>query len=123
MNIIAVTKKRKITSNTNSNKKPKTSNSMNNKKDSNKVIKKLVIKPISNNNNNNIPENFEEESWKKLKDTIETVFHNIKGKFSFEELYKIVEDLITLKLSANLYKNFQKEIIKENEVLLEKIIK
>jgi cullin-4 len=81
--------------------------------------KKLVIKNFKT--QPKIPENFEEELWKQLKDAIHAV-HNQKISQNYEELYKAVENLCYHKMADSLYKNLQEEIEKHIKGQLPKLL-
>lgn len=63
--------------------------------------KKLTIRPLKK--VPSIPQYFEEESWQKLHAAIVAVQNKQPISFSREELYRLVEDVCTWKLAANLY--------------------
>nr|CCA24461.1 PREDICTED: similar to Cullin4B (CUL4B) isoform 3 pu [Albugo laibachii Nc14] len=67
--------------------------------------KKLTIRPLKK--IPSIPKSFEEESWQKLHAAIVAVQKKEAISFSREELYRLVEDVCTWKLAANLYTKLQ----------------
>ncbi len=59
--------------------------------------KKMIIKPFKL--QPKLPENFEEKTWRNLKEAIVAVQSNQGISFSREELYRSVEDMCTWKMS------------------------
>jgi hypothetical protein len=86
------------------NKKQKTEE-MNFPKKTNQNTKKLIINPIKK--VTKIPENFEKENWEILKNSIYSVFNNEKGKYTFEELYKVNYFFIIIKKDCRRYDNIK----------------
>lgn len=76
-------------------------------KDSKNSSKKLTIVPLKV--KPKLPENFEEESWNKLKEAIKAIHNSSSVGYSLEELYKAVEDLCQHKMAAKLYERLQNE--------------
>mmetsp|Transcript_1741 Transcript_1741/g.2670 ORF Transcript_1741/g.2670 Transcript_1741/m.2670 type:complete len:801 (+) Transcript_1741:58-2460(+) len=66
------------------------------------VIKPFKVKP-------KLPENFEEETWEKLKMAVEAVHQKKPVACSQEELYRAAEGLCLHKMAGNLYKRLQTE--------------
>ncbi|KAI4312356.1 hypothetical protein MLD38_037173 [Melastoma candidum] len=56
-----------------------------------------------------IPENFEEDTWEKLKSAINAMFLKQPVAYALENLYQAVSDLCLHKLGANLYQRIEKE--------------
>ncbi|DBA01455.1 TPA: hypothetical protein N0F65_005574 [Lagenidium giganteum] len=67
--------------------------------------KKMVIKPFKV--TPKLPEQFEEETWKKLEAAIVAVQNKQATPLSREELYRAVEDMCTWKMAARLYEKLQ----------------
>lgn len=67
--------------------------------------KKMVIKPFKV--SPKLPEQFEDETWKKLEAAIQAVQQKQPTSFSREELYRAVEDMCTWKMSARLYEKLK----------------
>ncbi|XP_064638709.1 cullin-4A-like [Lineus longissimus] len=63
--------------------------------------KKLVIKNFKE--KPKLPDNYGEEAWAKLKETVEAIHNRVSIKSSLEELYQAVENMCSHKMSANLY--------------------
>eukprot|EP00873_Tetraselmis_striata_P009147 jgi/Tetstr1/429411/TSEL_019321.t1 len=69
-------------------------------------VKKLVIKPLKS--KPKLPENFEDATWEKLKDTVQAVHAKQPVSTSLEELYRAVEDMCMHKMADRLYTRLQK---------------
>ncbi|OCT65840.1 hypothetical protein XELAEV_18042089mg [Xenopus laevis] len=67
--------------------------------------KKLVIKNFKD--KPKLPENYTDETWQKLKGTVEAIQNSTSIKYNLEELYQAVENLCSYKISANLYKQLR----------------
>lgn len=64
-------------------------------------VKKMVIKPFGA--PPKLPDNFEDQTWAKLKAATEKVQANQPVAYSQEELYRAVEDLCLHKMGPRLY--------------------
>eukprot|EP00270_Netrium_digitus_P009725 TRINITY_DN2975_c0_g1_i1.p1 TRINITY_DN2975_c0_g1~~TRINITY_DN2975_c0_g1_i1.p1 ORF type:complete len:809 (+),score=234.88 TRINITY_DN2975_c0_g1_i1:93-2429(+) len=69
--------------------------------------KRLVIKPFKE--RPKLPENFEELTWKKIRDAVRAIHTKQTVACSLEELYRAVEDLCVHKLASELYNKLQRE--------------
>jgi len=67
------------------------------------VIKPFKVQP-------KIPENFEQDTWFKLKSAVSAVFLKSSSSISKEELYRAVEDLCVQKLASGTYTSLIEEI-------------
>lgn len=67
------------------------------------IIKNFKVKPT-------LPENFEEETWQKLRAAIHAIHGKQPVATSLEELYKAVENLCDHKMSDSLYRKLEHEI-------------
>lgn len=76
------------------------------------TVKKLVIKNFKE--KPKLPENYQEQTWDKLKEAVEAIHKQCAIKSSLEELYQAVENMCSHKMSAQLYD--QLKIICENHV-------
>lgn len=66
------------------------------------VIKEFKVKP-------QVPENFERETWSRLKEAINAIHNERTISYSLEELYQAAAALCTQKTAATLYFNLQQE--------------
>jgi len=78
---------------------------MNRRKGSSQAVKKMIIKPFAM--APKLPENFEDDTWDKLKAATLKVHANEPVSYSQEELYRAVEDLCLHKMGAKLYERLQ----------------
>ncbi|XP_033637591.1 cullin-4A-like [Asterias rubens] len=71
---------------------------VNNKPGSSKklVIKNFKVRP-------ELPENYQEQTWQRLKEAVEAIHTSRPIKYSLEELYQAVENMCSHKMSAALY--------------------
>jgi cullin-4 len=76
------------------------------------AAKKLVIKNFKE--KPKLPENYQQETWDKLKEAVEAIHTSHAIKSSLEELYQAVENMCSHKMSAHLYE--QLRIVCENHV-------
>eukprot|EP01080_Neovahlkampfia_damariscottae_P011659 gene11659-4896_t len=76
------------------------------------TISGLKVKP-------KIPETFEEDSWNKLKQSINAIFKKETVSFSQEELYKSVQDLCIHQKSQSLFEKLKFECEKSTKKILE----
>lgn len=76
------------------------------------AAKKLVIKNFKE--KPKLPENYERETWGKLKSAVEAIHHSHAIQASLEELYQAVENMCSHKMSAHLYD--QLKVVCENHV-------
>eukprot|EP00761_Pharyngomonas_kirbyi_P014490 gb/GECH01014520.1/.p1 GENE.gb/GECH01014520.1/~~gb/GECH01014520.1/.p1 ORF type:complete len:769 (+),score=194.98 gb/GECH01014520.1/:1-2307(+) len=72
--------------------------------------KKLKIQPFKV--KPKVPENFETDTWNKLKNAIDAIYNKKGGQTSREELYKAVRDLCIHKKSENLFNNLKEQLQK-----------
>ncbi|KAL8129526.1 hypothetical protein V2J09_018681 [Rumex salicifolius] len=56
-----------------------------------------------------LPENYEEETWARLRSAITGIFLKQRETCELEKLYKAVDGLCTMKLGRNLYQRIEKE--------------
>lgn len=63
--------------------------------------KKLVIKNFKA--RPELPENYQEQTWSRLKDAVQAIHESRAIKYSLEELYQAVENMCSHKMSATLY--------------------
>ncbi|XP_041357588.1 cullin-4A-like isoform X2 [Gigantopelta aegis] len=63
--------------------------------------KKLVIKNFKD--KPTMPENFQQDTWKKLGEAVNAIHRSCAIRYSLEELYQAVENMCSYKMSANLY--------------------
>ncbi|KAI4365207.1 hypothetical protein MLD38_021214 [Melastoma candidum] len=69
--------------------------------------KKLVIKLVKA--KPTVPDNFEEDTWQKLKSAINAIFLKQPVAYALENLYQTVNDLCLHKLGGNLYQRIEKQ--------------
>ena len=69
------------------------------------VAKKLVIKNFKE--KPKLPENYQEETWKKLEEAVTAIHRSTAIQYSLEELYQAVENMCSHKMSATLYDNLK----------------
>ncbi|ESO98807.1 hypothetical protein LOTGIDRAFT_187016 [Lottia gigantea] len=50
-----------------------------------------------------MPDNFQQETWRKLCEAVEAIHKSCSIRYSLEELYQAVENMCSYKMSANLY--------------------
>lgn len=50
-----------------------------------------------------LPENFQQQTWEKLKESVEAIQRSTSIRWSLEELYQAVENMCSHKMSAQLY--------------------
>ena len=50
-----------------------------------------------------LPENYQEQTWSRLKDAVQAIHESRAIKYSLEELYQAVENMCSHKMSAALY--------------------
>jgi cullin-4 len=74
------------------------------------VIKSFKVKPT-------LPENFEDETWQKLRQAIHAIYEKQAIASSLEELYKGVENLCDHKMAESLYKKFETEVDERTKIL------
>eukprot|EP00741_Cyanophora_paradoxa_P010023 tig00000157_g9709.t1 len=84
-------------------------------------VKKMVIKPFKV--KPKLPEQFEAETWEKLKGAVAAVHTKQPVSCSLEELYRAVEDLCLHKMAENLYKQLQAECESFAEKKLKELLK
>ncbi|XP_046371924.1 cullin-4A-like [Haliotis rufescens] len=65
------------------------------------AAKKLVIKNFKE--KPKMPENFQQETWKKLGEAVDAIHKSCSIRYSLEELYQAVENMCSYKMSASLY--------------------
>ncbi|KAK3094652.1 hypothetical protein FSP39_004482 [Pinctada imbricata] len=65
------------------------------------ATKKLVIKNFKE--KPKLPENFQQQTWEKLKESVEAIHTSRSIKSSLEELYQAVENMCSHKMSVQLY--------------------
>lgn len=65
------------------------------------ATKKLVIKNFRE--KPRLPENFQQQTWEKLKESVEAIQRSTSIRWSLEELYQAVENMCSHKMSAQLY--------------------
>ena len=71
------------------------------------VAKKLVIKNFRE--KPKLPENYQEETWKKLKEAVAAIHNSTAIRYSLEELYQAVENMCSHKMSVTLYENLKSQ--------------
>jgi len=71
------------------------------------VAKKLVIKNFKE--KPKLPENYQEETWKKLKEAVAAIHNSTAIRYSLEELYQAVENMCSHKMSVTLYENLKSQ--------------
>ena len=71
------------------------------------IISLVSVKP-------QLPENFQEETWVKLRTAVKAIQTQCSISYSLEELYKAVENMCAHKMSAGLYDQLKNEC--ENHV-------
>ncbi|XP_069105312.1 cullin-4A-like [Argopecten irradians] len=69
------------------------------------AAKKLVIKNFKE--KPKLPENFQQQTWEKLRDSVEAIHTSHSIQSSLEELYQAVENMCSHKMSANLYEQLK----------------
>ncbi|KAK6195670.1 hypothetical protein SNE40_001052 [Patella caerulea] len=69
------------------------------------AAKKLVIKNFKE--KPKMPENFQQETWRKLCEAVEAIHKSCSIRYSLEELYQAVENMCSYKMSANLYEQLK----------------
>ncbi|NWU21260.1 CUL4A protein, partial [Dyaphorophyia castanea] len=67
--------------------------------------KKLVIKNFRE--RPKLPDNYTQDTWQKLHETVGAIQSSISIKYNLEELYQAVENLCSYKVSATLYKQLR----------------
>ncbi|XP_044010663.1 cullin-4A [Aphidius gifuensis] len=67
--------------------------------------KKLVIKNFRN--NPKLPENYQEETWEKLREAVIAIQTSTSIEYSQEELYQAVENMCNHKMAIKLYDNLR----------------
>eukprot|EP00744_Colponema_vietnamica_P008519 GILI01012143.1.p1 GENE.GILI01012143.1~~GILI01012143.1.p1 ORF type:complete len:1008 (+),score=304.22 GILI01012143.1:274-3024(+) len=77
------------------------------KKNAAQAPKKMVIKPFKV--KPQLPENFEEETWNRLRSAVVAIFQRQPVTASLEELYRAVEDMCLHKMAPSLYSKLQEE--------------
>lgn len=87
---------------TNNNSSPMSSSSSSSFKPG--AAKKLVIKNFSS---PKLPENYQDTTWKKLREAVVAVETSRSISTPLEELYQAVENLCSHKMSAKLYSNLE----------------
>ena len=50
-----------------------------------------------------LPENYQEQTWERLKEAVQAIHNSRPIKYSLEELYQAVENMCSHKMSAPLY--------------------
>ena len=78
---------------------------MNRRNGSTKTVKKMIIKPFAS--PPKLPENFEDDTWAKLRAATLKVQANEPVSYSQEELYRAVEDLCLHKMGGRLYQRLE----------------
>ena len=78
---------------------------MNRRTGATKTVKKMIIKPFAS--TPKLPENFEDDTWEKLKAATLRVQANEPVSASQEELYRAVEDLCLHKMGQRLYQRLE----------------
>jgi len=71
------------------------------------VAKKLVIKNFKE--KPKLPENYQEETWKKLEEAVAAIHNSTAIQYSLEELYQAVENMCSHKMSITLYDNLKSQ--------------
>ncbi|XP_071950198.1 cullin-4A-like [Antedon mediterranea] len=65
------------------------------------IIKNFKVKP-------ELPENYQEETWERLKEAVQAIHNSRAIKYSLEELYQAVENMCSHKMSASLYEKLKR---------------
>jgi len=76
------------------------------------AAKKLVIKNFKE--KPKLPENYQEQTWGKLKEAVDAIHHSTAISSSLEELYQAVENMCSHKMAAQLYEELK--VVCENHV-------
>eukprot|EP01132_Coremiostelium_polycephalum_P004709 gene4709-5881_t len=87
---------------------------------SNNGPKKLVIKNLRQ--TPKAPVNYEVESWEKLSDAVQSIHNKQATQLTLEELYRMVENLCSEKLSSSLYLKLSKQIEQNTKKELSKLV-
>ena len=66
------------------------------------ALKISVVKP-------DLPDNYGEESWKKLRESVQAVFNQHPISYILEELYQAVENMCSHGMATKLYQNLEEE--------------
>ncbi|CAI9736139.1 cullin-4A-like isoform X1 [Octopus vulgaris] len=69
------------------------------------AAKKLVIKNFKD--KPKLPENYQQDTWQKLKEAVEAIHNSHSIKSCLEELYQAVENLCSHKMSATIYEQLK----------------
>ncbi|GAB1605805.1 cullin-4A-like [Argonauta hians] len=69
------------------------------------AAKKLVIKNFKE--KPKLPENYQQDTWQKLKEAVEAIHNSHSIKACLEELYQAVENLCSHKMSATIYEQLK----------------
>lgn len=54
-----------------------------------------------------LPENYQQDTWQKLKEAVEAIHNSHSIKSCLEELYQAVENLCSHKMSATIYEQLK----------------
>jgi len=71
------------------------------------VAKKLVIKNFKE--KPKLPENYQQDTWEKLKEAVAAIHNSTAIRYSLEELYQAVENMCSHKMSVILYDNLKSQ--------------
>ena len=85
-----------------------------------KTTKKLTIKAFKR--KPKLPDNFEEETWKKLQGAVLAIYSENPVSASREDLYRAAEDMCMHKMSQRLYLNLKQEFETQTRKVMEQMI-
>ena len=85
-----------------------------------KTTKKLTIKAFKR--KPKLPENFEKETWAKLKGAVLAIYAEAPVATSREDLYRAAEDMCMHKMSQRLYLNLKQEFEVQTRKVMEVMI-